>query len=300
MAYKFKASDGSVQRAVRRIAREQIDGALHAIETKDRDTARHEVRKACKKIRALVRLVRPAFSDYSSENAEYRDIARLLAGGRDARVLIDTFDKLTGNVSADGDLADSPAVRKHLEQDLACVEQGASAETHLHEARARLQKARKRIASWQLDEEEWAALGPGLGKVLRRARKARRKTSDDPAPVQFHELRKRIKYHWYHARLFKSVWPEMMKPRAAELSRAADLLGLHHDISVFEERLARLPADSGLAEPAGALLTVAMERRGELESEIAPLVGRLLAQEPGALVDHWRALWCIWRAERAS
>ena len=79
MAYKFKASDRTVQRAVRRIAREQIDGALHAIDSSDRDTARHEVRKACKKIRALVRLIRPSFSRYARENGEYRDIAGLLA-----------------------------------------------------------------------------------------------------------------------------------------------------------------------------------------------------------------------------
>lgn len=300
MAYKFKASDRTVQRAVRRIAREQIDGALHAIDSSDRDTARHEVRKACKKIRALVRLIRPSFSGYARENGEYRDIAGLLAGTRDARVLLDTFDMLTRDTELDGDLAMALSVREYFSQQLADAEQGDAASQQLDEARDRLQKARRRVASWTVDEDGWSALGPGLAKILKQAEKAARKVRRKPTALRFHELRKRMKYHWYHTRLFKPVWPAMMKPRASELSRAADLLGLHHDISVFEEHLAGLPADAGLAEPAGALLTHAMEKRGRLEDKMAPLVDRLLAQEPDAVSEHWQALWHIWHTGAGS
>ena len=184
MAYKFKASDRTVQRAVRRIAREQIDGALHAIDSSDRDTARHEVRKACKKIRALVRLIRPSFSGYARENGEYRDIAGLLAGTRDARVLLDTFDMLTRDTELDGDLAMALSVREYFSQQLADAEQGDAASEQLDEARDRLQKARRRVASWTVDEDGWSALGPGLAKILKQAEKAARKVRRKPPPVQ--------------------------------------------------------------------------------------------------------------------
>lgn len=63
MSFSFRRSDGSVEAAVRRIAVRQIDRALEQIEAPDLEQAArvHEARKRCKKLRGLIRLVRPVF-----------------------------------------------------------------------------------------------------------------------------------------------------------------------------------------------------------------------------------------------
>jgi CHAD domain-containing protein len=65
MAYRLKRDDRSVQEGVRRIAREQIARMLRVIDSASVDTEKavHDLRKSCKKVRGLLRLVMPAFSD---------------------------------------------------------------------------------------------------------------------------------------------------------------------------------------------------------------------------------------------
>lgn len=295
MAYRFRHGDRTVQRAVHRIAREQIDGALAAIAGQPRDKAIHEVRKACKKLRALLRLVRPGFPDYPYENAAFRDIARLLAFTRDAKVLLDTCDALIAGTPEDFDRVEALSLREHFAGELAQVGADEAAGARLEQARVLLDMARERVADWTLAEEGWDALGPGLGRILRQADKAWRKVAREPDAAHYHELRKRMKYHWYHTRLLAPVWPALMQPRAAELGRLADLLGLHHDICVLEERLGGFVPGTRYDRPAAVLRGLAADRRKRLEQDAAPLVARLLAQETAALADHWCRLWGIWR-----
>ena len=71
MAFQILA-DESVEEAVQRIVREQIDKAIDEINDRelDRHETVHQVRKRCKKIRGLIRLVRPQLEDtYDRENA---------------------------------------------------------------------------------------------------------------------------------------------------------------------------------------------------------------------------------------
>ncbi|MCJ2180404.1 CHAD domain-containing protein [Novosphingobium album (ex Hu et al. 2023)] len=297
MAYRFRNSDRTVKLGLHRIAREQIDGALSAIAGRPRDKAIHEVRKACKKLRALLRIVRSGFPDYTYENAAFRDIARLLAFTRDARVLLDTCDVLLASVPEDVDRASILGLREQFADEMAQVAMGEAAEARLEQARALLAMVRERIPGWTLDEEDWDALGPGLGRVLRQADKAWRAAAREPDAMHFHELRKRMKYHWYHTRLLVPVWPVMMQPRAAELGRLADLLGLHHDLCVLEERLGGFVPGTRYDKSAATLRGLAADRRKQMERDTAPLVGRLLAQEADALVDHWHRLWDIWRTQ---
>lgn len=64
MAYALAQDDDTVEAGMRRIAAEQIERAIAEIDDTglDRHETVHQVRKRCKKVRGLVRLVRPAFS----------------------------------------------------------------------------------------------------------------------------------------------------------------------------------------------------------------------------------------------
>ncbi|HZD88798.1 MAG TPA: CHAD domain-containing protein, partial [Pseudolabrys sp.] len=96
MPYRFKRSDDSVEHGVRRIAIEQLDKAIDEIDDGDlsRGVRVHQVRKRCKKLRALIRLIRPTLADFAAENAALRDAGHALAFARDAAVLIATYDGL--------------------------------------------------------------------------------------------------------------------------------------------------------------------------------------------------------------
>ena len=300
MAYRFRLKDGTVAGAARRVAREQISGAIGAIDGKDAAVAVHEVRKCCKKVRALVRLIRPVFPDYSLENGDFRDVARALSGSRDAKVLLGTIDLLIEGAPEGTKTGLFAPLRRQLERDQAKQAREGSTAAHLDEARKRLGKALERCKDWSLQGEGWEALGGGLGRILRKARKAERAVHSVPSAANYHELRKLVKYHWYHTRLLVPLWPAMMRPCAAELSRLADMLGLHHDICVFEAWLGAMLPSMERFDAVEAMLPLAGERRKQLERDIAPLVARALAQKPQAKVDHWGALWAIWRREAAD
>ena len=77
----------TVEDGIKRIVSEEIARAIKDIDNRrlKRTEAIHEVRKSCKKIRAVLRLVRPQFEEtYQFENAWFRDTAKGLAELRDA------------------------------------------------------------------------------------------------------------------------------------------------------------------------------------------------------------------------
>lgn len=77
MSFKLNRSE-SIENNVRRIARQQIDKAIGEINdtVKDRNEVVHQVRIRCKRLRALIRLVRPAMGKiYALENSRTRPVA---------------------------------------------------------------------------------------------------------------------------------------------------------------------------------------------------------------------------------
>ncbi|MCW3057232.1 MAG: domain containing protein, partial [Solirubrobacterales bacterium] len=82
---------------LRRMALGQLDLAIGLLGGgRPDEKAVHEIRKALKRLRALVRLLRHELGEeaFARESAALRDAGRRLAGARDAEVLLDTLDSL--------------------------------------------------------------------------------------------------------------------------------------------------------------------------------------------------------------
>lgn len=303
MAYRLRKKDPSVEAAVRRIAGELVTDAIGHIEQAGADPARiaaatHAARKTCKKMRALVRLVRSAFPDYALENAAFRQIAQGLSSARDAKVLLDSFDLLTGSEGSHASASPLAGLRATLEADGA-VRSGCGDEADaLYHARAHFLAAGSRIGDWTLHADGWDALGEGVALVLGRARKAWQGAHASSDPAAWHELRKPLKYHWYHTRLLVQIWHGPMQARAASLSQVADLIGLDHDMSVLEARLRDLRGHG--ADPAAVdiMFGLARRKRAQLERLAHPEIARLLVRGPAGLARDWGALWAIWHGRR--
>src|SRR5262250_3558709 len=99
MAFELKAGE-TLGDGIHRIAEKEIDkvrGYANGSPRGSRDEMVHEVRKSLKKLRTLLRLVRPSLGrkTYRQENIALRDIARPLTGVRDAAILVEALDKTT-------------------------------------------------------------------------------------------------------------------------------------------------------------------------------------------------------------
>ena len=95
MAFRFRLAE-TFEEGCQRIAREQIERAQAQLKGPDDvTTAVHETRKSLKRLRALLRLIRPAIGEsvFHHENTQLREIARILSSARDRHVLLETVAK---------------------------------------------------------------------------------------------------------------------------------------------------------------------------------------------------------------
>ena len=106
----------------------------------------------------------------------------------------------------------SPSVRRRLTLRQKSTLRRRDLAAALADFRRSLVTARGRTGDWHLDASGFDALAGGLAKTVDRARKAMAIARDDGSTEAIHDWRKRVKYHWYHARLLEPVWPETMHP----------------------------------------------------------------------------------------
>ncbi len=225
MAFRFKLTE-PFEAGVKRIAREQIERAQCQLKgSGDAVVAVHETRKSLKRLRALLRLVRPALGDsgFREENARLREIGRGLSGTRDRHVLMETVAKLEASApSGRKDLAQAVRDVLHAEngQDSSAVEAAA-----MKQAQGRLAEAKKRFAQLQLSGSGFEIVGPGLEASYRKARRNFRKAYAEQSDEVFHEWRKGTQQHWRHMVLLSRGWSGCLNARVAEARALVAALG---------------------------------------------------------------------------
>lgn len=299
MAYRFKHDDRTVQDGLRRIAIEHFDSAICEIGDNELGMAEtvHQVRARCKRLRGLIRLVRPVFDDYNAENTAIRDAADALSYARDAGAAIETYDAL---LNAYRDRVERPAfasIRRRLTRRQRTIVRRQDIDDKLAQLRERLYEARDRAGEWSIEGDGFDAVAGGLRKVYRRAQKTMALARKEPSDTAFHEWRKSVKYHWCHARLLSPIWPEPMKAHIAAASHLSELLGSHHDLAVFGHTLTTASRPFGRPADLKVMLGLIDRRKAELEAEAFGLGDRLLAEPASALTQRWRDYWTVWREE---
>lgn len=296
MAYRFDNSQDTVQDGVRDIAVELIDKAIAASKRRhDAERTVHNLRKTCKKLRGLIRLVRPVFADYHAENAAFRAAGRGLSHLRDTAVLIQTYDRLLEAYEDRVDRAPFAPIRRHLTLQHRQATRQADMARRLEEFRERMSAARNRVDRWRLGEDGFDAIEPGLARSYKAARRAMAAASKDATAETIHDWRKRVKDHWYHAHLLTPLWPRQMKTTRTVARDLSELLGEHHDLEVFAHHL----AEHALAAAADReVLTDLARRRQQAICDDAFLMGaRLLAEPARHMTGRWRSYWQTWRTD---
>jgi CHAD domain-containing protein len=292
MAYRFEPNR-AVADNVRRIAIEEIDRAIARCDDPRAPEERvHDLRKRCKRLRGLVRLVHGTLKPsgaYTTENAAFRDASDGLGGVRDRQAMIETCDALLGRFAAEAPRAAFAPIRRALVRKLREESDASGEAARLASFRGRMAAARLRVPGWPIGEDGFAAVGGGLVRSYRRGRQAMQAAKSDPTPENFHEWRKRAKYHWYHLRLIEPVAPEVLNNRRKRARTLGRLLGSHHDLAMLRAELTEGSLAALADRPRATLVGLIDRRAAELAAE-AELLGRKI----------YRRKWKRFEAEMAA
>lgn len=279
-AYRLKAKEAPAD-GVDRIAVGRAEKALEELRRarEGDDVARsiHSARKDLKKLRSVLRLVRPAIDRerFRAENQRYRDAGRRLSSSRDAEVKLETLTALgerfgeelpdgalkawTGLLSEDRDeLGDEDAIAVQIESAMGEIAVG-----------------RDEIGCWRPSAKSWDLFAPGIERTYTRGRREMKRVQAKRRTEDVHQWRKRVKDLWYQLRIVREMWPALLGETADQAHDLADLLGDHHDLTVLHDDLKareELPDEKALA--------TAIERRQDELLEAALDLGARLRGLP--------------------
>ena len=303
MAYRFKTKE-SVAENVRRIVREEIDSAVNLLNRpngRKRDEAVHEARKSIKKIRGLLRLLKPELGKtFRRENVHFRDTGRQLSILRDAAALLETVTRVQEQHGAALDRRVLMGVRKGLREEKQQLEEQFERSKTIAQAASALHSVARRLHRWPLKHDGFRAIAPGLKGTYQAGRQALRKAKKKEDAESYHSLRKRVKDHWYHIRLLESVWTQVMQAHEASLKDLETWLGEDHNIDVLRQKLTANPERFGGQENVRMFLAVTGEYQKDLQEKSRSLADRVYSQKPKRFVNDIAALWHEWRKEPKS
>jgi CHAD domain-containing protein len=282
-AYRLQPGE-DVAEGIRRIARGQVDLARDELQGRgDTGVSVHEARKAFKRQRALLRLVRDEIGDdvYRRENATYRGLGRALAGARDAEVIAETLDAVVeraGDEIPEGAFA---GLREALESEASAAHERLDDDPEvIRRVIAMLETARVRIDAWPLpDGDGTAPLAPGLKRIYRRGRRALRAADAHTDTEHLHELRKRAKDLWHAGQIARPASPKKLRKLSRRAHDLSDVVGEDHDLAVLLD--AARARERALAPGEREMLaSLVGARRGELQRGALERARKLYARKP--------------------
>lgn len=238
-----------------------LDDAIGTLRADDDDEAVHAVRRACKHVRAALRLLRGTLGPrvYRRENKRVRDAATLGAV-RDAYMLRATLRGLPQQPAA---------LRRGLESEYREARHTLERRGALN-ALSQLAQTRAAFLGLRSADSEASSVIAGVGRVYKAGRKARSKARHKGNEA-LHEWRKQAKYLLNLFELLKAVFNAKFGKLHRRAEGLADVLGRDHDLAVL---LSKLPVYD-----AKSLAPHIEKRRHKLQARAFHL-GRQLYRRP--------------------
>ena len=289
MAYRFKL-DEPISKGFKRIAREHISRALNELGEGDvAADAVHESRKTIKRLRALLRLVRPEIAEkaFKARSAGLRNAGHMLSGQRESKVLSDTIAKLEAQFGEDGARILTPfklAAANALRASNTTLDNDAA--TTL---RALLETEGRRLEKLKLRKDGLQVLATGLAQSYGKGRRALAKAYKSPSDVHFHDLRKTVQWHWRHMALLSRAWPEYFEVRINAARELSQLLGDDHDLAMLQLTAEDLHKTE--STDFAPVIRLARARQEELRADCFERARRLFAERPEDFVRRIEIYW---------
>ncbi len=291
MGFRLK-SGKTVASELRRIVLRQLDRAgaeLTAIGDPESDEAIHDARRRVKKIRAIIRLVRPVLDKAYRRDPALRQVSKLLAPVADGQGVIDTLNQLLRRYRRNLPPRTAAAIRADLVARGRRIDSQAKNDHVLEQARQTLRAERQRVKRWRLSTEGFSALAPGLKASVRRARTAMIDAWLHPTAARHHAWRRHVKNHWFHVRLLSARTGNRLQPYQRQLEALDGLLGEFHNLVLLHEVLV---SDSALpAREISRCVRIVERYQHELRRHAQVLGLRIYSETPRGFVRRVKSLW---------
>jgi len=292
VAFRLKRG-APISAEVRRIVLRQLEAAiseLHAVGDPQSDDAVHDARRRVKKIRAVIRLVRPVLDkDCRSVDRDLSTVSRLLAPVADGRGIVQTLDQLASRYpkwlpERTMAAARAGALRTGARADREAQERGV-----LRVAAGTLRGDRSRVKRWRIRGDGFRALAPGLEETYRRARRMMIVSWSKPKPSHYQTWRRYVKDHWFHVRLLEGRCGNHLVADERRIEALDGVLGEYHDLVLLRDVLV---TDKSLSsEEAAQCLRVVVRYQRLLRRHAEMLGVRIYRERPRRFVRRVRSLW---------
>lgn len=277
-------------RALAGLLRAIVASGRKPIETPDISDAAavHDLRKALKRWRAILRLIAPMIGDEAlSLRVEARDLAREIAAARDSRAAQEAF----------ADLGDDPPhlsarSRTTIGERLAHIVASAETASLTPARKARIGemwiRADAAIEHWPFHNFGHAQAAAELAASYLRVCATIPEEWSKASPEALHKFRQRVVEHRYQMELAEPAWPKFMRLWVSEAQRLRDRLGAHHDLVILRQMT---EPHRPLARWRSQLAPSIEERQNAHVAAAKRLTGRLFAEKPKAFRRRLVALW---------
>jgi CHAD domain-containing protein len=280
---------GTIGEALRAAGGACLADARAAISDPARSDAEavHDFRRAMKRWRALLRLFELFLGPQANAlRHEARDLARNLAGARDAQSALEALADLQKH-----DLALSARsmalVGGRIEQLRRAAETTLNADMRVRLSSA-LDNAKALLGRWPLSTITPEALADALARFYRRARRHLPADWSVASAEELHELRKCVVIHRYQIELAEPLWPRFVKMWTSEAQRLREHLGKHQDLLL----LANLTGPrQPLARWRSRLIPAIAARQAAHVATAERIAARLFLEKPRTMEHRLAAMW---------
>jgi CHAD domain-containing protein len=255
-------------------------------------TVVHDLRKALKSWRAMMRLITPTVGEEAEAmRVEARNLAREIAAARDGQAAQEALADILEHAGDDGTELPAQAYETIGER-LAALRADAEAVSLTPERKAQIRamwtRAGAAIERWPLADFNRTEAARQLAASYRRVCKAIPEDWSKASPEVLHKLRQRVVEHRYQTELADPLWPKIIRVWVSEAQRLRDRLGSHHDLVILRHLT---EAHQPLSRWRSQLAPLITARQSAHAAAAKRLAGRLFAETPKAFHARIASLW---------
>ena len=240
----------------------------------------HAARKAVKRARATLRLLRPAMKDvdYKRENTALLEAGKILSPLRNAASVIEAFNAFTSRYATDlhgVELAPlhRSLLARHTHSRHALIDTPAE----LRHCADSLKGCRERLRRTNLADAEHATTINGLRRIYRKGRKAFALARHARTSEALHEWRKKVKYLFNALESLRDSSAHCSRKVRKRADRVANWLGDDHDLAMLNDAMRDSAIDTHIEATMKGLIE---QRRGKLQARAVDVGRKLFARKP--------------------
>ena len=292
MGYRLRSGQ-PVAHEVVRVAHGQLALAMAALSAvdDDDDTAVHTARRRIKKVRALLRLARPALGRRRQRrlNRRLRAVNRLLAPVADGQAVLGTLTRVTARYRDDLPPDLVAAIHHRLVRRETMAVENAALENVCDTALALLRREQARIEHGRSRKTGFRAIDDGLERTVRQGRRAMARAVGSGRSDDYHTWRQRVKDRWLQTRLLQERCGNRLTSDERRLEELDGLLGECHNCALLRDAVR---ADSTLTRGDIARCVRVVRRYEHTLRRAARLLGaKVYHATPSQTVARIRRFW---------